>query len=107
MELNCLEAWVMTITDIETKLQQMEPGMFQDMCNEILCKMNYTPYDYTGSHTGTHKTIKGTPDALFEYENNWIYVEYTTKKTKLIDKISEDIVKCIGKIEEQKLNKKK
>ena len=55
--------------DIEMKLIQREPGQFQKICNEILCKKGYKPFDYTGSVKGTNKTKLGTPDSVFIDDN--------------------------------------
>ena len=89
----------MLIVDIETKLIQCESGIFQKVCNEILCNMNYVPFNYTGSQIGTNKTKKGTPDSVFtDLNGNYIYVEYTTTSDKLNKKIKEDVEKCLNKI---------
>ena len=88
--------------DIETKLIQSEPGIFQKVCNEILCKKGYTPYEYTGAEKGTNKTKNGTPDSVFiDSGKKYVYVEITTKEKKgLHKKIKEDVEKCLNKIKE-------
>lgn len=97
----------MTLTDIEQKMLQLEAGMFQKMCNEILCKMNYKPYNYKGSQSGTYKTVLGTPDAIFQDANNmYVYVEYTVQQTDLSNKIQEDVKKCLKNIKEENLENK-
>lgn len=96
----------MELTDIEAKILQLEAGRFQKMCNEILCKMNYTPYNYVGSQSGTNKTILGTPDAIFLNSNNkYIYVEYTVQQSGLGKKVKNDIEKCLKDIKAEKLEK--
>lgn len=98
------EMVIMIITDIESKILQLEPGRFQKMCNDILSKMNYIPYNYVGSQSGTDKTILGTPDAIFLNENNkYIYVEYTVQQTGLIKKIKKDVEKCLDAIKKENL----
>ena len=85
--------------DIEMRLIQIEPGVFQKVCNEILCKKGYIPYKYTGSVKGSNKTKLGTPDSVFiDSEQKYVYVEITTQKDKLDSKIKGDVKKCLDKI---------
>ena len=90
--------------DIEMKLIQREPGQFQKICNEILCKKGYKPFDYIGSVKGTNKTKLGTPDSVFiDKDGKYIYVEITTQTSKLKDKIIKDITKCLNKIKRKEI----
>ena len=85
--------------DIEMKLKEIESGRFQRICNEILCRKGYKPYEYTGSVKGTDKTKLGTPDAVFIDKNDkYIYVEVTTQASNLKKKIKDDVTKCLNKI---------
>lgn len=85
--------------DIEMSLIPIEPGMFQKVCNEILCKKGYIPYKYTGSLKGSNKTRLGTPDSVFiDSEQKYVYVEITTQKDKIDSKIKDDVKKCLDKI---------
>ena len=85
--------------DIEMKLKEIESGRFQRICNEILCRKGYKPYEYTGSVKGTDKTKLGTPDAVFIDKNGkYIYVEITTQTSRLKKKITDDVTKCLNKI---------
>ena len=85
--------------DIEMRLIQIEPGVFQKVCNEILCKKGYIPYKYTGSVKGSNKTKLGTPDSVFiDSEQKYVYIEITTQKDKLDSKIKGDVKKCLDKI---------
>lgn len=87
--------------DIEMRLIPIEPGIFQKICNEILCKKGYMPYKYTGSVKGSNKTKLGTPDSVFiDSEKKYVYVEITTQKDKLDSKIKADVEKCLKKIKE-------
>lgn len=86
-------------SDIEMRLLQCEPGIFQKVCNEILCHNGYIPYKYTGSVKGSNKTKLGTPDSVFiDSEKKYVYVEITTQKDNLESKIKSDIKKCLNKI---------
>lgn len=95
-------------SDIEMRLLQCEPGIFQKVCNEILYHNGYTPYKYTGSVKGSNKTKLGTPDSVFtDSEKKYVYVEITTQKDNLESKIKSDIEKCLNKISSSPfLNKK-
>lgn len=86
-------------SDIEMRLLQCEPGIFQKICNEILCRYGYIPYKYTGSVSGSNKTKLGTPDSVFKnQEKKYVYVEITTQKENKESKIKEDVIKCLNKI---------
>ncbi len=99
---------MLKILDIQNDLLNMEQGMFQKICNLLLCNRGYTPYKYTGSATGTNKTKKGTPDSVFlDKDGRYVYVEITTQKPPLDNKIKNDIGKCLDKISKSsKLDKK-
>ena len=87
--------------NIEISLIPIEPGIFQKVCNEILCKKGYIPYKYTGSVKGSNKTKLGTPDSVFiDSEQKYVYVEITTQKEKIDSKIEDDVKKCLKKINE-------
>lgn len=95
------------ITDIESRLMEIEQGMFQKICNEILCMQGYLPYKYTGSVKGKNKTKKGTPDSVFINNNKYIYVEMTTQEDKIYSKAKKDVKKCLEKIENNPILKDK
>lgn len=87
--------------DIEMRLSQSEPGIFQKICNEILCRKGYVPYKYTGSVMGSNKTQKGTPDSVFTNpQGEYVYVEITTQKERIDTKIEKDVEKCLNKIKQ-------
>ena len=70
--------------DIEMRLIQTESGIFQKVCNEILCKKGYIPYKYTGSVKGSNKTRLGTPDSVFmAFHIYHIYYKMNVKKLPL------------------------
>jgi hypothetical protein len=87
--------------EIVNKLLEVEGGLFQTICDEILylteedCNRIFRP----GSQVGTNKTKSGTPDSYFVLSNDqYVLVEYTTQAPKaikaLVKKIKEDIDKC-------------
>lgn len=99
---------MLKILDIQNELIYMEQGMFQKICNEILCFKGYIPYKYTGSAKGTNKTKGGTPDSVYiDNKKNYVYVEITTQKSPIDDKIEMDVRKCLKKIEDFPILKNK
>ena len=84
------------IIDIERKIDELNGGQFQELCNNLLSKQGYKNLVKIGTKEGSSKTTKGTPDSYFKTENGkYIFVEYTTKKDNLFKKIKDDIEKCL------------
>lgn len=85
------------IIDIERKIDELNGGQFQELCNNLLLKQGYKKLVKIGTKEGSSKTTKGTPDSYFKTENGkYIFVEYTTKKDNLFKKIKDDIEKCLN-----------
>jgi len=85
------------IENIKQKICQMEAGKFQGLCNAYLLKIGYKGLNSLGTEAGTGKTTKGTPDNYFSTpDGKYIFVEYTTQKTKLFTKIKTDLKKCLN-----------
>ena len=91
------------ITSIERAILTLDAGTFQKLCDEILFKKypNFS-IECLGSHAGSEKTTKGTPDTFFHNsEGNFIFVEYTTKigsSSEIMQKIESDIDKCFDEV---------
>ena len=84
------------IIDIERKIDELNGGQFQALCDDLLSKQGYKNLEKIGTKEGSSKTTKGTPDSYFKTENGkYIFVEYTTKKDNLFKKIKDDIEKCL------------
>ena len=84
------------IIDIERKIDELNGGQFQVLCDDLLSKQGYKNLGKIGTKEGSSKTTKGTPDSYFKTENGkYIFVEYTTKKDNLFKKIKDDIEKCL------------
>ena len=63
---------MLAIIDIQNKLKEVEGGMFQKICNELLSAKGYMPYKLTGSAVGSNKSRKGTPDSVYlDSENKY------------------------------------
>ena len=82
--------------DVKGKINQIEQGRFQNLCNKLLYNMGYNNINQLGSQDTSDKTTQGTPDTYIIEGKLYISVEYTTQKTKIYTKILEDINKCIN-----------
>ena len=83
------------LTDIKNRIDQMDGGAFQNLCDAYLSYKGYKNVYSLGMHTGTDKTAKGNPDTYFlTAENKYVFVMYTTQKTDFLKKAMEDIDKC-------------
>ena len=53
------------LTDIKYRIDQMDGGEFQNLCDEYLTCRGYRAQYQFGMKTGTNKTAKGNPDTYF------------------------------------------
>lgn len=84
------------IESIKQKILQLDAGTFQNLCDTYLYKTGYSSIVSLGGEAGTRKTTLGTPDTYFIASNGkYVFVEYTTQKTNLFAKISNDLEKCL------------
>ena len=83
------------LTDIKSRINQMDGGAFQNLCDAYLSYKGYKNAYSLGMYTGTDKTAKGNPDTYFlTAENKYVFVMYTTQKTDFLNKVIEDIDEC-------------
>mgnify|MGYP002515378074 CR=1 FL=1 len=83
------------LTDIKRKIDELDGGAFQNLCDAYLYCKGYGNGYSLGMHTGTDKTAKGNPDTYFlTADNKYVFVMYTTQKTDFVQKATEDIEKC-------------
>lgn len=83
------------LTDIKKRIDQMDGGSFQNLCDAYLGYKGYKKLCSLGMNSGTDKTAKGIPDTYFlTAENQYVFVMYTTQKTNFLKKAIEDIDKC-------------
>lgn len=84
------------LTDIKRKIDQLDGGAFQNLCDAYLSYRGYGNGYSLGMSTGTDKTAPGSPDTYFlTADNRYIFVMYTTQKSDFIKKVIEDIDKCM------------
>lgn len=83
------------LTAIKNKIDQLDGGAFQNLCDAYLgCRGYGTGYSL-GMKTGTDKTATGNPDTYFlDGDGKYILVMYTTQKDNFVSKAMEDIGKC-------------
>lgn len=83
---------------IEQQLLGIDSAAFQNLCDVYLTlrETEFSSFNRTGSQLGKQKTIKGTPDTFFRLSGGSLrYVEFTTKADNLVQKIIDDIDKCL------------
>ena len=83
------------VNQIEKAIRELEGGKFQKLCDSFITVKENVEITSTGSHVGTDKTVKGTPDSYYTKENGqFVFIEYTTTQKKdLLNKILDDIKK--------------
>lgn len=82
---------------IQQGILQLDGAAFQNLADSYInLKYNIIGLSCIGSQIGSRQTIKGTPDSLCILKDGSImFVESTKQKTDLIDKLKDDIKKCI------------
>ena len=80
--------------DIEREISQLDPSSFEKLVVTLLDFEGYHIISALGTVIGENKTKPGQPDSIFEYNNNIIFCEKTTKKSDLMNKLKDDIKHC-------------
>lgn len=84
-----------TIVSIKQKIEQLDPGSFQILCDEYLSRKGYPNLVALGTKSGTKKTTYGTPDTYFcKINEKYVLAEYTTQQKDIEGKICSDLKKC-------------
>ena len=84
-----------TIDSIKQRIEQLDSGSFQVLCDAYLSREGYPNPVSLGTKAGTHKTTQGTPDTYFCLPNGkYVLAEYTTQRPALVGKIRSDLEKC-------------
>jgi hypothetical protein len=82
------------ISQIEAELKTLEQGNFQKLCNSYIYMKYSMPPRGEGEAKGTDKTKPGTPDSFLILQNgNFVFIEYTTQKTRVGKKFLDDLSK--------------
>lgn len=82
---------------IEQAILRLSPGAYQNLMEAYLMKKyKYSNIMPLGTHTGTDKTTKGTPDSFVRLENGrYILINYGTVGQNSFAKIEADILSCL------------
>lgn len=85
------------LTDIKYRIDQLDGGAFQNLCDAYLACRGYGTGYSLGMKTGTDKTAKGNPDTYFLTANKkYVFVMYTTQKEDFVNKTLVDLQKCFN-----------
>lgn len=88
------------VNQIQTKINELNGGQFQTLCDSFLSRRFGVDITSTGSQDGTDKTVSGTPDSYFIDQNDkYIFIEHTTKTEGILKKIKDDLEKCFNEKE--------
>ena len=80
-------------TDIKYRIDSLDGGEFQTLCDAYLCCRGYGTGYSLGMKTGTNKTAKGNPDTYFlSADGKYIFSMCTTQQTDFVNKAIEDMV---------------
>lgn len=83
------------LNQIQNELKQINAAKFQELCDSYLYRKGYSNIEPFGSMIGKEKTVKGTPDSYLRLPNgNYIFIEYTTNKNNLFNKLTGDLDAC-------------
>jgi hypothetical protein len=83
------------LTRIQDALRTIDPGAFQQLCDELLFAMGYRGVTQTGTVAGTNKVARGTPDTRFiAPDGRFVFAEYTTQQSRVFEKLRRDVGKC-------------
>lgn len=87
------------INSIQQAIIQLDGGEYQKLMDAYLYKkFKYTNIEPLGSHTGTNKVTKGTPDSYVKLDNGkYILIMYGTVESTSYEKIEKDIKSCFDK----------
>lgn len=87
------------INAIQQAIIQLDGGEYQKLMDAYLYKkFKYTNIEPLGSHTGTNKVTKGTPDSYVKLDNGkYILIMYGTVESTSYEKIEKDIKSCFDK----------
>lgn len=98
------------INEIQNALNELDGARFQKLCECYLHQKGYENLNSIGSVSGADKTRQGTPDILItDSDGNYIFVECTTQKENIFNKLSSDLDKCLDEsktgIDNNQINK--
>ena len=89
------------IVFLEEKIKQLDPSMFQRLCDNIMISFGAKNLNSLGNVSGKRKTRKGTPDSFYYdvINNSYSFCEYTMESNNIAKKFSSDVQKCLKQAE--------
>lgn len=79
------------LTDIKNKINQLDGGSFQNLCDIYLSYKDYGTEYSLGMKTGSDKTAKGNLDTYFlTSDNKFVFAMYSTQQNDFVKKALED-----------------
>lgn len=87
------------INRIQKAILSLSGGAFQKLFDEYLYrKYKLTNIHPLGSHTGTDKTTRGTPDSFVKHEDGtFTLIMYGSVEADPFNKLKQDILSCLNK----------
>ena len=84
------------INQIQKALAEMDATRFHKLMDSYLAKRYRYDVHSNGAKTGEDKTVSGTPDSYVALnDDKYIFIEYTTQKSGVKNKLMRDIDKCL------------
>lgn len=83
------------LNQIQFALIELDGGAFQKLADAYLVERGFGHVNSIGSVIATNKVRTGTPDTLITTtRNKYVFAEYTTQQTGILEKIKSDLIKC-------------
>jgi hypothetical protein len=83
------------LNQIQFALIELDGGAFQKLADAYLVERGFGYVNSIGSVIAANKVRTGTPDTLITTtKNNYVFAEYTTQQSGLLDKMKGDLIKC-------------
>lgn len=87
------------VNQIQDALDQLGGGEFQKLADAYLVEKGFGRVNSIGSVVAANKVKAGTPDTLIPTpEGNYIFAEYTTQQSGLLEKMKDDLDKCFDEV---------
>ena len=85
------------IVTIENKINELDPSLFQRLCDNVMIFRGAKNFCSVGNVTGKRKTKKGTPDSFYfdEINSSYVFCEYTMQLDNIVKKFASDVQKCL------------
>ncbi|MBQ2932657.1 MAG: hypothetical protein IJE62_07480 [Clostridia bacterium] len=85
------------LNDIQSRILSLSPGKYQKLLDcYLIKKFKYSNIHPLGSHDGTDKTTRGTPDSFVQCDDGkFILIAYGSVISNSYAKVEEDIKACL------------